>query len=76
MLYEQEPVTPEIARLRCFADQVESAPVIEIQDLFRFSHFERVAADSIDNVVPQRRSPQHLVIPKRPQGLARERILD
>jgi hypothetical protein len=53
MLHENELVAPEITRLRCHADQVESALVIKIEYLFRSSHFEWISANPIDNVVPQ-----------------------
>lgn len=63
-LNENELVTPEIARLRRYADQVESAAVEEIKDLFWFGHFEGISTDPIDSIVPQRHSPKRLVIPK------------
>jgi len=53
MLNENELVTPEIARLRLYAGQLESAIMIEIEDVFRFGHFEGIPPDPIDHVPPQ-----------------------
>lgn len=73
---KNELVASEIARLRGHADQVESVLVIVIEDLFRFGYFERIAADPIHSVVPQRHTPKRLVIPKGTEWPARERVLE
>jgi hypothetical protein len=57
MLDENELVAPEVACLRCQADQVVSAFV-------PVDHFEKLAAEATDNVLPQRHSPNRPVIPK------------
>jgi hypothetical protein len=76
ILHENELVASEIAALGCHADLRKSALVIEIEDLFRPSYFEGIAADQIDNVVPQRHPSKGLVIPKRIQRPAREGVLE